>query len=339
MTVPQIDNLQMRETRLRGSEKAAALMLVMGKDIATQMAEFFSPEELQKIYEAAVELPDLGFDEINALSSEFKGSFFNSTLFPSEESVNDLFSEFSPDLKSAKNSTAKKSKPKDGQPNQETSDEDAGLEIIRQFFETESAQFSAYMLGKLDPQIASKVLEDLERENRNKILGCFLQRREISPAVEQTFSRRLQSILTTTEGETEERKEIEIAAMFINQISADSADDMLSYIGDQDALVAANIKKRLFRFENVILLAKDERVLLFDAFQSDEISALLNGAADDLKESVLDVLSQRNRRVVEADLTRGNASPEASAEARQKVVRLAVELAKDGKLVLPEKDG
>ena len=338
MASPQIDSTQVRKTRLKGSEKAAALMLVMGKDIATQMAEFFTPQELQKIYEAAVELPDLGFDEINSLSSEFKGSFFNSTLFPSEESVNDLFSEFNPDLKSKQKSDETKNTANDAQTG-DASEEDAGLEIIRQFFETESHQFSAYMLGKLDPQIASKVLEDLDAENRNKILGCFLKRREISPEVEQSFSRRLQSILTTSDGETEERKEIEIAAMFINQISAESADDILKFIGDQDALIAANIKKRLFRFENVILLTKEERVILFDGFQSDEIAALLHGAPDDLKESVLDVLSQRNRRVVEADLSRGNTNPETAAEARQKVVRLAVELAKEGKLTLPEKDG
>ena len=86
-------------------------------------------------------------------------------------------------------------------------------------------------------------------------------------------------------------------------------------------------------------MSKEARSILFDGVESDDIVHALGDASDDMKESILDVLSQRNRRMVESELARGPASQEKIDEAQRKIAGLTLTLAKDGKLSLPESDG
>jgi len=310
-------------------------MLVMGRETAVRMAEYFSKEELQSIYDAAGQLPDLGFDDVNSLAAEFRGNFFNSTLFTSQSSVTDLFSKMKKGGTGLKAMPPKKSGAKGDKGGE---DEPLEAETIKLFFETERSQLSAFLIGILDMDIAARALDQIDGELRNRILGKFLNRRELAPEMEAAFAVKLQAFLKHSSDDEVERPEIETAAMLINQISAEAADQVIDFLQGNDAELAANVRKRMFRFENVELLTRDERSKLFDSVQSDEITAMLNGVSESLKECVLDVLSQRNRRLVEADLARSNPSMEVVVEVQRKVTRLALQLAKDGVIALPDGD-
>ena len=59
------------QEQLNGTEKAAALLLVMGKESAGKLAGFFSPEELNRLSDTAHRLKTLNIDTINGLVREF----------------------------------------------------------------------------------------------------------------------------------------------------------------------------------------------------------------------------------------------------------------------------
>lgn len=329
---------------LNGAQKAAALMLVMGKDTAVRLAEYFSKGELQSIYDAALSLPELGFADITELSSEFRGDFFNTTLFSSADAVTELFSQMqngnsmSPgESLSEKEANGKKDGGGGGGgAGGGAMFEGPNVETLRTFFETERPLLSAFLLDKLEPDVAASALDMLETEQRNKIVNHLLNKRELDPEVEAAITKQLQGVLSPTVALDEDRQEVETAAMLINQISAEAASDLLEFIQENDAATANMVQKRLFRFENIELLTREERAKLFDDIQSDDIVAALFEASEGLRECILDVLSQRNRRMVEAELARSQPSSELVGNSKKKITAVVLKLAKEELIVLPD---
>lgn len=339
--VSKSNEIILSNASLNGAQKAAALMLVMGKDTAVKMAEYFSKAELQSIYDAATSLPDLGYEEIDNLTSEFRGDFFNTTLFSSPDAVTELFSQMqngnamSP-AESLSEKEARGEKSEGFKAGENITFNGPDIETVRKFFENERPLLSAFLLDKLDSEIAASALDLLESEQRNKIISRLLNKKDLDPEVEAAIARQLQGILTPTIDENTDRREVETAAMLINQISADAASDLINFIQENDASTASMVQKRLFRFENIELLTKEERGKLFDGVQSDEIVASLFEASEGLRDSVMEVLSQRNRRMVEAELARSKPSEEYVNTNKKKITAIALNLAREEIINLPE---
>ena len=58
----------------------------------------------------------------------------------------------------------------------------------------------------------------------------------------------------------------------------------------------------------------------------------------DFAETVLEVLSQRNRRMVEAELARANVTEEDIQVAQRQISAIVLKLAKEGTISLPSSD-
>ena len=97
-------------------------------------------------------------------------------------------------------------------------------------------------------------------------------------------------------------------------------------------------KKSLFKFSAIVLLSKESRALLMDEIDTDDIVSALSDADEKLRESVFEVLSQRNKRLVEAELARTNAAQEVIEKAQKKFVGIALKLSKQGVIELPQAD-
>ena len=328
---------------LNGAQRAAALMLVMGKDTAVKMAEYFSEEELETIYEAATSLPELAYEDIDILTDEFRGDFFNTPLFTSPDAVNELFAQMRNGnaMSPAQSLAEREANGKKGSGGMDGANgmsfEGPDVETIRAFFESERPLLSAFLLDKLDTDVASSALDLLEADQRNKIIGSLLNRKELDPATEAAVARQLAGLLAPVASEeAAERPEIETAAMLINQISSGAASDLVSYIVERDAAIGGLVQKRLFRFENIELLTKEDRAKIFDAVESEDIVTSLFESPDGLKETILDVLSQRNRRMVEAELARATPKEEDVISSRKKITVLVLGLAREELIILPD---
>ncbi len=64
------------------------------------------------------------------------------------------------------------------------------------------------------------------------------------------------------------------------------------------------------------------------------LTLALRGAADELKENILSSISQRTRRMIEAELGAGGAKPAEVEQARKSIAALALRMAAEGKIEL-----
>ena len=101
-----------------------------------------------------------------------------------------------------------------------------------------------------------------------------------------------------------------------------------------DPRAAEILKKSMFRFSEILGLTKETRSVIFDGVEPDVIVPALQGSDDKMKEVVLDVLSQRNRRMIEAELARASAAEDAIQAAQRQIASIALGLAKEGKISL-----
>ena len=86
-----------QSSTLTGAEKAAAVLLVMGKDSAGKLADFFSKEELKLVVKAADKLNSLSFSTIDQLVAEFGQNYVNNGLITDSNELSELFSDLTPD--------------------------------------------------------------------------------------------------------------------------------------------------------------------------------------------------------------------------------------------------
>lgn len=318
------------EVNLRGSEKAAAVLFAMGKDTAMKLAEFFSAEELRQLNEAANKLQKLNYETIDNVVKEFGENYVKHGAFAEADDLTDILGVFK-------------------SPEVEDEEDDDGdivfgslklpkVEFITSFIAKEPDIIGANLLGSLPDEVAAEILTNLEGEKRNTLFKVYLERKILPEETQEQIKNNLiLHIRTINKGDGSEEK-IAGAAGLINCFSEETSDQLINFIETNDPSVASQIKKFIFKFSAIIKLDKTARSKLFDGVESEDISKALGGAQTDLKEAVLEVLSQRNRRLIEAEMTRGMPSPEDTEIAQKKISQLALKLAKEGKIILPSDD-
>jgi len=320
---------------LSGAEKAAAFLLLAGKDAAVRLADHFSEDELRAIFAAAGKVKSLTVDEVETLVEEFRNSFTRSGLVKSPGSVESLFEGIRPGMNLAEFVTGEKQEiPVEVGPSSWQRIAQGGVDPILEFCAEEHPQASAFLLTQIDQSLVAQVLEKLPGELRNAIvlrLADFALRP--GPLTEE-IERLIVERFTGKRDDGADAAASERIASIINELGREQADEIVGYLEQADADKAAQIKKWLFRFELVEGLGHQDRAILFDGIAAEELATALFGATDSLKESVLSVLSQRNRRSVESEIADGNFSQEAVLAGQRKIARLAVSLSREGRIKL-----
>ena len=315
---------------LHGPEKAATILMAMGKDSALKLADFFSKKEIKLITEAAGRLETLDVSTVEQLVQEFGKEYVGRGMFSDPDNLSAFFESLSsehvenqeegaatPAIESAKD------------------EEFPDLDQIKEFVENEPVLLGAFFLGTLDDEMAANVFKLLEPDFRKKLFKAYLDRKSFPENLQSQFQLQMVNLILEQNASEGTSENIEAAARIINFFSEDDGDDLIGFIAGETPDIAATIKKSLFKFSAIVELSKPARSILFDQVETDDMVKALVSANDALKESVLETLSQRNRRLVESELARAQPSQEDIDACQRKIAGLALALSKDGKISLP----
>lgn len=316
---------------MTGTEKAAAVMLVMGKDSASKLADFFSKDELRRVVDAASRMQSLNQEVINKLVAEFGQNYVNTGIVTGSEGLSDFFD----NLDDEESSEETGDKPRRSRPEAEVDTEETESEALMDFLAAEPEMIGAFLLGAIGEERAAKILTQAEPELRNRLFQAYLKRKTLEPEVERMLKADLLALINDLNEDDVNYEQIEKAAALINYFPEATGDELVGFIESNDPATAATIKKSLFKFSSVVELDKPARSILFDGLETEEIVQALGGADDALKDCVLEVLSQRNRRMVEAELAKGPPDQEIIESVQRKISGIALRLAKEGKIELP----
>lgn len=322
---------------LSQAEKAAAVLLAMGKGVAGKLLKYFTQSELQTIIASAQTLREIPPDELLQLVNEFEDLFTEgSGLMDNARAIESILEEgLTPEEV-------------DGLLGRRTAFQafetsiwdrlqDADPAFVGQFMLKEHPQTIAYILSMLPSAFGAKLLLQLPDEQRADIMNRTVNMKDVSPKAAQIIENRVIELIDLIEAERNSTGSAKVAEL-MNELEKPQVDNLLSSLESISKESVNKVRPKIFLFEDLLAMPQRSRVMLLNDIAADIITMALRGATAEIKESVLSAISPRQRRMIEADLGATNMmiNPREVAIARRAVAQEAIRLANAGQIQLKE---
>ncbi|PZO81782.1 MAG: flagellar motor switch protein FliG [Mesorhizobium amorphae] len=322
---------------LSRTQKAAVVLVAMGKPAAGRLLKFFKPEELKLLIAAAKDLRTVPQHELERIVAEFEAEFAEGAgLLDGATEMNSLLTEtLGADEMSALTGT--RPQPASGPPPVWTEVEQLEPARIASLVSGEHPQTAAVILSNLASSAAAGTLLALDKVQRAEVVKRMISLGTVPPAAlriaEDALRRKLRSESSASSGAEAQSR---VAAM-LNEMDKGALDEMLGDLEASGAPGLAAIRARLFSFEDVALLSQKARVAIFDGLSSELVTLALRNASAPLVEAALSAIGARARRMIEAELAQGADGINAAdvTRARRTVASTALRLANEGLIELP----
>jgi flagellar motor switch protein FliG len=299
---------------LTKAQKAAAILIAMGKPVAGKLLKYFASSELQLIIANAQTLRTIPADELEVLVSEFEDLFTEGTgLMDNARAMEDILEE--------------------GLPPDEV---DADPVVIGNFLSREHPQTVAYIVTQLPSAFAAKTLLQLPDEKRADIMHRTVNMKEVNPKIAEIIHKRVVDLVEALEADRNSTGTNKVADI-MNELEKPQVDALLGALGSISTKAVERVRPKIFLFEDILEMPSKSRVMLFDDISNDLITSALRDTRPELRETVLGSLGARQRRMIEADLAGGGGSPRDTEVARRSIAQEAIRLAAAGRIVLKER--
>ncbi|KAB2730129.1 flagellar motor switch protein FliG [Brucella intermedia] len=321
---------------LTGPQKAAAILVAIGRPAAARLLKHFNAEDLRKLAGHARTLEPISPLDFEQLVKQFEDSFaegapvseaaqrFEGLLretLPQEEVDAVLEERVQPQLV------------------QESVWVQLGrlpVESLQAYLTDQHPQIIAYIVSKLPSDLAARLFVVLPPQLRNAVVQRSLHIGNVAPAAAELLEDVLRrDLLGRSDSGPVKAHHGQIANIF-NQLDRSEMEELMASLEDLNRDDLNRIKAKLFTFEDIERLSQRARLLLFDEVQTEQIATALRGADTRLQELVLSSLSTRGRRMVETELgaEQGNITAQNIADARRTIARIAIDLSERGIITL-----
>jgi len=311
---------------LGGAQKAAAILLAMGKPPATRLLKHLEPHELRELTRAAAELGAVPPATIEFLVEEFTNQFSaGANLLGDAGQARELLADAVPpeqlaDIMSDVLAAAEKhiwaalnSVPEP---------------VLTTHLAGEHALTATYVLSKLDSALAARIVSRLPRDSRNEVLCAMVARPTISAEAQTVVEEALRKDLVALSARAAGLDNHARVADIINNLEPTDAREVMENLSAARPNEAKIVKKMLFSFDDLPRLSERARALVFDRLQTDVVVLALRGTDADFRSVALSAMASRTRRLVESELaSAATALPRDIAKARRQVVELVLKMA------------
>ena len=319
--------------KLSGVEKAAAFLSLIGEDAATQVFKHLDPLDLARVIPmmAKVKIPQELADTVLEDFCVKTGSVMQGV---DEAYIKDvLVKAFRPD-------TAKKliDKIESGA---------SAFDVLRwldtgaiaNMLSREHPQTIAIILAHLEPTQAAEVLGKLPENLKIDVSLRIASLDQISPAILVDLEDVLQSQLQSyTRGK--KIGGIRTVSEILNQMDRASEDLILKNIEEKDQILADEIRKLMFTFDDLISIDDKGIQMVLKEITTDDLSLALKMAVDELKAKIFKNMSQRAVQILKEEIESKGAVKVSDVEkAQMNIVRVARRLEEEGKIVIGGKGG
>lgn len=325
---------------LSRTQRAAAIVLAIGKERAGRLISQFRKEELKGLVEAAKSLRNLAPPDLQQLATEFEKEFEIGAGLVDSPAMMDIILGQTLSPEEVKDLTEKKSA--------QVAPVETGASIWAELHKVEPARLSAFLaeqspiavafiIGRLSPEQTVEVLKGLDEKLRRPLFAHMLSLTSVPPVTINIIAGVVAEALELRgNGNGKDAENVLRVAEILNAVHRDDADRYIAEIAAAtDTAKADTIRARMFRFGDVVKLDSAARTKIFDGLGSETIIAALSDSEEELRTAVLAAISQRMRRMVEAELESARTPPDQIRRARRDIVQTVFRLAGDGEITLP----
>ncbi len=318
---------------LRGAEKAAALLLYMGKPLASRLLTHFDAGELKRITRSIADLGTVPVPALEQLVEEFASKFASGAdLLGSADEVQQMLDGVLPPEQ-----IADVMSDVTGNSNHAVWDRLSQVPeaVLAGYLAKEHPQTAAFIISKINPSYAAKVAGKLPRDLRNDVMRRMLSIAPVTESAMRLIQSQLQEdLLSNVSRQTGSGQHARLADI-INKLQRHEMDDVMQSLSAERPKEAEILRKLMFTFDDIIKLNARGRTVLFDKIPTELIVLALKGTDSSFRDAILGSLAARARRIVETELASGGlASQRDVTKARRTIADTALELASAGEIEL-----
>jgi flagellar motor switch protein FliG len=282
-----------QQTKLSGRQKAAILLISLGPDVSAQVYKHLTEEEIEKLSLeiSSVKKVDAGmkedvldqFHQI-ALAQDYisqGGIGYAKTVLEKafgEQEANNIINRLTSSLQVRPFDFARKADPQQ----------------VLNYIQNEHPQTIALVLSYLDPEQAGQILSALPQEMQADIARRIATMDSTSPEiisqVEEVLERNISSSFTEDYTQT---GGIQAVVEVLNGVDRSTERTILDALEIQDPELADEIKKRMFVFEDIVILDNRAIQRVIREVENEDLRLALKVSSDEVKEIVFKNMSQR----------------------------------------------
>jgi flagellar motor switch protein FliG len=287
---------------LSGPQKAAAILVAIGRPSASRLLKHFNAEDLRKLAGHARTLEPISPLDFEHLVKQFEDSFAEGApVSEAAQRFEGLLREALPQDE-ADAVFEERVQPQLVQESVWVQLARLPVESLQAYLADQHPQIIAYIVSKLPSDLAARMFVGLPPQLRSAVVQRSLHIGNVAPAAADLLEDVLRrDLLGRSDAGPVKAHHGQIANIF-NQLDRQEMEELMSSLKDLSQDDIARIKAKLFNFEDVERLSQRARLLLFDEVQTEQIATALRGADASLQEMVLSSLSTRGRRMVESEL-------------------------------------
>jgi flagellar motor switch protein FliG len=312
-----------------GRDKAAALLLAMGKPLATRVMQHLEEDEIKTVAETAAGLGTVSRTMLDEIILEFTEKVDDGTdLHTSVSEIEELLTGLVPPevvakiLQNLQGSDKRSVWPRLSQMPETP---------VAQYLMKEHPQVAAFVLSKATPVMAAAVLEAMPGELRSDLMRRMLTMKHVMDAPVAILENALHEELLHKGGGAGGVNIHARIADIINRMSRDHMDEVFTALNDFRPKEAEKVKGLLFTFDDIAKLRPEAVAKLFDQIPPEQVILALSGADKPITELILASLGARSRRMIEQELTSGGTPPSRDVQkARRTIADLALKMSERG---------
>jgi flagellar motor switch protein FliG len=324
--------------QMGGADKAAALVLAMGKPLASRMLKHFETDEIRALMRRAAELGKVPAGAIAALVDEFSDQFSRGTnLVGSPREVQKLLTGVLPneEITEIIGETGESA-------NGSIWDRVSMMpeSAMASYLAKEHPQTAAFILSKLKPACSSRVMTQWPAEQRHELMRRMLNLKPVAEQAGAIVERVLYEGFTLNLSRNKGADTHARMADILNKMDSHDMEEALGSLQRVRPESAEMLKGLLFTFDDIVKLSARDRMAIFDQVPTDRLVLALKGTEAQFREHILSSLAARARRIVQQDLEGGEPALQRDVvDARRAITDIALEMASRGEVELnPQRD-
>lgn len=321
--------------KVKGKNKAAILLVALGPDLSAKIFKHLSDEEIEELtleianmqrvnadikYNVLEEFQQLleAKDYINRGGIEYAREVLNKAV--GEEKANGILERLTATLQVRPFDAIRKTDPAQ----------------LLNFIQGEHPQTIAMVLAYLDADHASQVLSALPQEIQADVSRRIAIMDRTSPDiikdVEAILEQKLSSVVTNEYAST---GGVESIVNILNSVDRGTEKNILDQLEEEDPELASEIRKRMFVFEDIMLLDERAVQLVMRQVDTHDVALALKTASDEVENKIFSNMSKRAADMLKEDIEfMGPVRLREVEEAQQRIVNVIRQLEDSGEIVV-----
>ncbi len=319
--------------KFSGPQRAAALLLVLGKEHGAPIWEQLSVDEVKELSAAMAQLGRIPSAVVEHLLVQFSSEVASmASLHGSFESTERLLAGMLPDGK------VKEIMEDIRGPSGRTMWDklsNVGEGVLAGYLKNEYPQTVAVILSKLKPDHAARVLAELPREFGVDVVARMLRMDTVQKDVIQEVEQTLKTEFMSNLSRTQRKDPHESMADVFNAMDRATEEAMLTALDERLPESAERIRSLMFTFEDLVNLLPAAIQAVVKNADKRMMALALKGAPEEMRQVFFDGMTQRAATLMREDMANmGPVRARDCEEAQSGLVRLAKNLADRGEIVL-----